>query len=283
MLVSVIIPTYNRAEMLSKAIGSVLVQSHSCLELIVVDDGSTDQTRDILQGIADPRVCCLSQEHQGVAAARNLGLEKASGDYIALLDSDDIWLPQKLSRQLEFTLQGGWMITQTEELWFRKGVRVNPGLRHRKRAGWIFEPSLELCLVSPSCVLFRRSLWQELGGFDPRLLAAEDYDFWLRCSLRYAVGLCPQGLVHRYAGHADQLSSKLIGIDLYRIYSLLKIHKELRLSSRQLQLVQKALQKKGHRYIQGCLKRGKLEEAERVSGLIRQKLQDVNPPELPAC
>ncbi|MFW6388347.1 MAG: glycosyltransferase family 2 protein, partial [Desulfohalobiaceae bacterium] len=150
MLVSVIIPTYNRGHWLPRAMYSVLEQSYSSLELIVVDDGSTDQTPSILQKIADSRFIYLRQQNQGVAAARNLGIKKAKGEYIALLDSDDLWLLQKLQMQLEFTLQGGWQITQTDELWFRQGVRVNPGLRQQKRAGWIFEPSLELCLVSPS-------------------------------------------------------------------------------------------------------------------------------------
>ncbi|MFP4391698.1 MAG: glycosyltransferase family 2 protein [Desulfohalobiaceae bacterium] len=273
MLVSVIIPTYNRGHWLPRAMYSVLEQSYSSLELIVVDDGSTDQTPSMLQKIADSRFIYLRQQNQGVAAARNLGIKKAKGEYIALLDSDDLWLLQKLQMQLEFTLQGGWQITQTDELWFRQGVRVNPGLRQQKRAGWIFEPSLELCLVSPSCALFHRSLWEELGGFDEGLLAAEDYDFWLRCSLHYPVGFCPLKLVHRYAGHADQLSGKLIGIDLYRIYSLLKIQGQERLSPRQRMLLQLCLKERLRRYRLGCLKRGKIEEAERVSDLARQALK----------
>ncbi|MGM0423780.1 MAG: glycosyltransferase family 2 protein [Thermodesulfobacteriota bacterium] len=277
MLVSIIIPTYNRGQVLSRAVFSVLAQSHTCLELIVVDDGSIDQTREMLQGIADPRFSYLWQQNQGVAAARNLGIEKARGKYIALLDSDDLWLPEKLRKQLYFTLQGGWEITQTDEAWFRQGVRVNPGLKQQKRAGWIFEPSLELCLVSPSCAMFSRRLWEELGGFDQRLLAAEDFDFWLRCSLYYPVGLCPQKLVHRYAGHEDQLSRKLIGIDLYRIYSLLKIQQEKRLSPRQKRLLQLNLKERVRRYRLGCLKRGKFEEAERISALARQGLQSLNP------
>lgn len=277
MLVSVIIPTFNRGQVLSRAVSSVLAQSHTCLELIVVDDGSTDQTARMLQEIADARFNYLWQQNQGVAAARNLGIEKSRGEYIALLDSDDLWLPDKLQKQLDFILHGGWQIAQTDEVWFRHGVRVNPGLRQLKRAGWIFEPSLELCLVSPSCAMFSRRLWEELGGFDERLLAAEDFDFWLRCSLYHPVGLYPQKMVHRYAGHQDQLSRKLIGIDLYRIYSLLKIQQKQRLSFRQRHLLQKNLHQRVRRYRLGCLKRGKFEEAERISALARQGLQSLNP------
>lgn len=266
-LVSVIIPTYNRAHTLKRAVDSVLAQTYSNLELIVVNDGSDDATSQMMTGICDPRLQVIEQANQGVAVARNTGISVSSGSYIAFLDSDDAWKEEKLAIQLAFTCCGGWEISQTEEIWIRKGRRVNPGLRHQKPSGWIFDPSLELCLVSPSCVLMSRKCWDDIGPFDPRLLACEDYDLWLRCATRYPIGLVPFPLATRFAGHADQLSAKTIGLDLYRITSLCSLLSTDQLSLCQRRLVEHHLRIKGKRYVQGCLKRGREEEAKRVLAL----------------
>ena len=263
-----ITPTRNRADFLPRAVHSVLTQTHSRLELVVVDDGSEDATHEYLSSVRDPRLRIISQTPQGVAAARNAGIAQSNGECIALLDSDDCWHARKLERQLAFTRSGGWQITQTEEIWVRNGRRVNPGKRHRKRSGWIFGPSLELCLVSPSCVLMTRRCFEHIGPFDTRLLACEDYDLWLRCTLFYPVGLVPFALTTRYAGHADQLSAKIIGLDLYRIISLNNLLKRPEISEEQRCLVQDQLDMKVTRYVQGCRKRGKEEEAKRILDLV---------------
>lgn len=273
LLISVIIPTYNRSHVLLRAVQSVLSQTHSRLELIIVDDGSEDVTLQAVSALQDPRIHLVYQEHQGVAAARNTGILQAKGEYIALLDSDDVWEPGKLEVQVSFTRQGGWDITQTEEIWIRHQQRVSPGLRHIKPSGWIFVPSLNMCLVSPSCVLMSRRCLDEIGLFDSRLFACEDYDLWLRCSLRYPVGLVPRHLVTRYAGHADQLSGKIIGMDLYRIMSLSTLLSRSDLTAEQRHMARMQLQSKGKRYIQGCLKRGKEEEAMRVREMIKTGLE----------
>ncbi len=269
-LISVIIPTYNRDSVLPRAVHSVLSQTHSHLELIVVDDGSEDQTAAFMNRVQDHRTQYVRQKQQGVAAARNAGVSMAHGEYIAFLDSDDVWDARKLEIQLAFIRSGGWDISQTEEVWIRNGRRVNPGLRHKKRSGWIFVPSLELCLVSPSCVLISRRCWEETGPFDTRLGACEDYDLWLRCALRYPVGLVPEYLVTRYAGHPDQLSGKIIGLDLYRIMSLCKLLKQSDFSPENRRWTETQLRVKGKRYVQGCLKRGKAEEAVRIRELMAQ-------------
>lgn len=273
LLISVIIPTYNRAHILLRAVNSVLCQTHSHLELIIVDDGSEDCTLKVVSALQDPRIRLVHQSHQGVAAARNAGILQAKGEYIALLDSDDAWERNKLEMQVSFTLQGGWSITQTEEIWIRHQQRVNPGLRHIKPSGWIFAPSLNMCLVSPSCVLMHCRCWDEVGLFDSRLLACEDYDLWLRCALRYPVGLVPRHLVTRYAGHADQLSGKIIGMDLYRIMSLSTLLSRSDLTPEQRHMTRMHLQDKGKRYIHGCLKRGKDDEAMRVQEMITKGLE----------
>ena len=267
MLISIVIPSFNRADQLIRAVRSVLAQTHTHLELIVVDDGSTDATQDRLSHIQDRRLRFLSQANQGVSRARNQGIGRTRGGVIALLDSDDLWLPRKLEKQLRFMREGGFEICQTDEQWIRQGRRVNPMQKHAKRAGWIFEPSLEVCLVSPSCVMFSRHCWETIGPFDESLPACEDYDLWLRCSLHFPVGFLPQPLVRKFGGHSDQLSRKIIGLDVYRLYSLLKIARTEALPADKRQALLSNLQMRVRRYVQGCLKRDKPEEAQRVIDL----------------
>ena len=266
--VSVIIPSYNRADVLGRAIASVLSQSWADFELIVVDDGSTDHTARVLAEFDDPRLTGMHQENKGVSAARNLGISASSGRYIALLDSDDYWLPEKLAVQLAFMRESGMEISQTDEIWIRGGVRVNPKNKHAKLAGWFLDRSLELCLISPSCVMFSRSLWAELGPFDVRLPACEDYSLWLRVGVRYPCGLIPDALTVKTGGHADQLSRKIIGLDLYRIYAMLDLVKTMQLTAEQEQIVRHALQERARLYAQGCIKYGKDEEALRIRELV---------------
>jgi glycosyltransferase involved in cell wall biosynthesis len=259
--VSVIIPTYNRGWIIREAVDSVLAQDFDDFELIVVDDGSTDNTREILEAY-DEAVIVLSLNNRGVSAARNRGVAKACAPLIAFLDSDDLWKPQKLSRQVEFfNANPEVLICQTEEIWIRNGVRVNPRRRHHKLSGMIFEASLALCLVSPSAVMVRKKLFDMVGLFDERLPACEDYDLWLRVSCRYPVHLLDDPLIIKRGGHADQLS-RAAGLDKYRIQSLKKIIDNGQLSESQHRAAARTLQKKCAVYAAGCRKRGRVEEAE---------------------
>ena len=267
--VSVIIPTYNRSWCLSEAIDSVLSQTFQDMELIVVDDGSTDQTPALLSRYAD-RLRVLRQTNRGVSAARNHGIQAAGGELIALLDSDDTWQPDKLARQVAFfDTHPDALICQTEEIWIRRGMRVNPKHRHRKPSGWIFEASLALCLVSPSAVMMRRELLQEMGGFDESLPACEDYDLWLRVSLRYPIHLIDAALVIKRGGHKDQLSRQH-SLDRYRIQSLGKIVDSERLTDDQSRAANAMLREKCRIYAAGCRKRGRLEEAKKYEALAAQ-------------
>jgi len=259
-LVSVIIPTYNRGWIVKEAIESVMAQDYRDFELIVVDDGSTDDTDDILNSYRGD-IMVFRQENQGVSAARNRGLSEASGRFIAFLDSDDLWLPQKLFRQIKFFNENpDAQICQTEETWIRKGIRVNPKKRHKKPWGMIFESSLALCLVSPSAVMIRRSLFEKVGGFDETLPACEDYDLWLRISCRYPVYLIETPLIIKRGGHNDQLSDSF-GLDKFRIKSLTKIIESGLLSKTQYEAAVKTLKEKCIIYAAGCSKRGRKEEA----------------------
>lgn len=270
--VSVIIPTYNRAWCLREAVDSVQGQEFRGFELIVVDDGSTDETPRLLQECGGS-IRVLRQMNRGVSAARNAGVAAARGEWIAFLDSDDIWLPSKLARQVAFFSRNPEaLICQTEELWVKNGLRVNPGQRHRKRGGMIFEPSLGLCLVSPSAVMLRRELFDVVGRFDERLPACEDYDLWLRISCRFPVGLIETPLIVKRGGHPDQLS-RARGLDRYRIASIAQLVSGGRLTADQRRAAVAVLKQKCRVYAGGCRKRGRWAEADRYDQLCHD-IQD---------
>ena len=258
--VSVIIPTYNRAWVIEEAIDSVLAQDYTEFELIVVDDGSTDHTSDVLDSYRNV-IKVFPQKNKGVSAARNRGIAEASGKFIAFLDSDDLWLPQKLTVQIEFFDQTpDALICQTDEIWIRNGLRVNPKKRHKKPSGMIFKPSLKLCLVSPSATMIHRGLFDRVGGFDETLPACEDYDLWLRISCRFPIHLIDTPLIIKRGGHDDQLS-KGTGLDKFRIKAIKKIIRSGLLSDDQRRVAVKTLKEKCNIYAAGCRKRGREEEA----------------------
>lgn len=222
MRVSVIIPTYDRADFLREAIASVLQQDYPHVELIVVDDGSRDGTAAVVSGFGTA-VQYLWQANRGVSAARNRGVATSAGDLIAFLDSDDLWLPSKVTAQVAyFEAHPDMQACHTDEIWMRRGVRVNERRIHRKQGGWQFLASLPRCLISPSAIMMRRTLWDRLGGFDETLPACEDYDLWLRLTAAVPVGFLPQRLVVKRGGHADQLSRRTPVLDRYRIRALEK-------------------------------------------------------------
>ena len=183
-VVSVIIPVFNRSLVITRAINSVLHQSFKNFELIVVDDGSTDETEIILSSfINSGAIHYFKQNNLGVSAARNLGASKAQGEWLAFLDSDDEWLVDKLQTQLDFfkinkTLQ----IAYGEELWIRNGVKVNKKIIHQKYGGWIFDKCIQQCFIAPSSVILKASLFLEMGGFDESFQVCEDYDLCLKIS-----------------------------------------------------------------------------------------------------
>lgn len=256
-LVSVIIPSYNRAWALKKAVDSVLDQDYKAFELIVVDDGSTDETQSLLKSYPAGAIKILHQPHSGVSTARNRGVAAAAGAFIAFLDSDDYWYPKKLSAQVAFFEKNpDALICQTEEIWIRNGRRVNPKAKHKKPSGMIFTPSLELCLISPSAVMMRKSLLAKVDGFDESLPACEDYDLWLRITCRYPVHLIETPLIVKTGGHEDQLS-RATGLDKYRIYALKKILQSDFLTPKQIQDAEAMLKKKCRIYADGCAKHGR--------------------------
>ncbi len=256
MNISVIIPVYNRAELVKKAVESVLAQTYPCHEIIVVDDGSTDEIK--IELTSQPCIKILRQENKGVSAARNLGIKNASGDWLAFLDSDDYWLPNKLEEQIKFHRQNpDILISQTDEIWIRNGTRINPNKDNIKVGGDIFEQSLERCMISPSAVMLRKDILDLVGMFDERLPACEDYDLWLRITGRHKVGLIPDKLVIKTGGHPDQLSKKYEAMDRFRVQSLEKLLAGDSLNNFQREAAETILNKKMKILMEGAKKRGK--------------------------
>lgn len=222
--ISVVIPTFNRAGPLETALKSVFGQTLAPHEVIVVDDGSSDDTHDRVTDAFGDRVRYLRQPNRGVSAARNTGIQQVTGNWIAFLDSDDAWLPDKLQQQVKaLRQQPGYRFCHTDEMWFRRGVRVNPMKKHQKTGGYIFERCLPLCVISPSSVLMHRDCFDDMGRFDESLPACEDYDYWLRYCSRYPVLYVDKPLLIKNGGHADQLSRRYWGMDRFRIQALLKL------------------------------------------------------------
>jgi glycosyltransferase involved in cell wall biosynthesis len=272
-MISVIIPTYNRASFLEEAIQSVLGQDYfvrngaSSFEFLVIDDGSTDNTKDIVKSFGN-KMKYHFQEHKGVSAARNLGLDLAQGGYIAFLDSDDLWKKEKISIQMSYMdAFPKTKVCYTEEIWMRRGIFVNPKKKHRKYSGWIFDRVLPLCLISLSSALFRSEVFVEIGEFDEELLACEDYDFGIRLALKYPVCFLPKPLIIKRGGHADQLSRKYWGMDRFRVKALEKTL-NLDLTPNQEMLVRQEIVRKSQILAIGFKKRNNKAEASKYLSLI---------------
>ena len=223
-MISVIIPVYNRRAIVGRAIRSVLAQTHQDWELIVVDDGSTDGSGDYIAAEFGDRVRLLRQQrNRGVSAARNRAIAAAGGQWLAFLDSDDEWLPQKLDKQLEALATSGLQVCHTEEIWIRNGVRVNQHKHHQKYGGRIFLQALPLCVMSPSSIIIHRQIFQDIGLFDEALPACEDYELFLRLTCRYQVVFVDEPLIRKYGGHDDQLSRLHYAMDRFRIKGIDRI------------------------------------------------------------
>jgi len=268
--VSIIIPTYNRVRFVGEAIESVLAQTFMDYELIIVDDGSTDDTKNILGKYGD-RITCIFQDNEGVSLARNRGIKEATAGYLCFLDSDDLWMERKLEIQLdEMKKNSDFLISYTDEIWIRKGVRVNPKKKHRKYSGDLFEKSLELCIISPSSVMINRELLDKVGVFDEELEVCEDYDLWLRITKDFPVYFINQPLIVKRGGHSDQLSHKYWGNDRFRVRAIEKLLEKNMMTENQKRLAVYEMKKKCEILMQGFIKRKKSKEAEYYQSIINK-------------
>lgn len=259
---SVIIPTYNRQHLCAIALKSVLDQSYEDFEVIVVDDGSTDQTGEVIMCSDDPRIKYLHQGNHGVSNARNRGIETSRGKFIAFLDSDDRWFPQKLERAK------AWIdrypdicIFHTDEIWYKKGRLLNQKKKHKKPSGYVYRNALPLCCIGISTAVVKRAVFEKIGLFDESLPACEDYDFWLRATQAFEVKLISESLTVKDGGRKDQLSSQW-GLDKHRIKALEKMLCSNTLDEREYNFTLAELEKKCQIYASGAKKRGRLKEAK---------------------
>ena len=259
--VSVIIPTYNRSAFLKSALESVNSQSYPIKEILVIDDGSTDQTVENLTPNFKS-VIFIRQENQGVSAARNTGIKKATGEWIALLDSDDLWTVGKIEKQIAHLRQNPKIkACHSGEEWVRNGKRVNIPTRLNKSNDGLFSRSLDRCIICPSSILIHRSVFKKIGIFDEDLPLCEDYDFWIRLLLHYEIGLVKEALVIKQGGHSDQLSTSTWGLDRFRVQSLEKILASEPLNPNQKIAILSAIARKADLLSKGFSKHEKREEA----------------------
>lgn len=268
MNVSVVIPCFNRKKTLSRSIDSVVNQTYKPSEIIIVDDGSTDGTRDFILN-SYPNIKYFFQPKKGVSSARNKGIRESSSDWVAFLDSDDEWLPQKLEKQInQLGKYSEIFISHTNEIWIRNGVRVNQMKKHQKYGGYIFDKCLDICRISPSSVLIHKRVLKDVGVFDEALQVCEDYDLWLRITSKYSVLFERELLIVKYGGHKDQLSKVKEGIEQFRIQSLEKILALNHLTEDQFIMTKNMLVRKLSIYAKGLEKRNKFDEL----ALVKKKI-----------
>ena len=269
--ISVIIPTYNRCDLLKRAINSVIKQTITPKEIIIVDNGSTDQTYQMVSSLF-PEINYFIEKKRGVSAARNKGILESKSKWIAFLDSDDTWKPTKLEKQMEYSVfnQDKYRIIHTDETWYRNKKFLNQLKKHKKSGGNIFKNSLQLCCISPSSVVLKKQIFEEYGLFDENLEVCEDYDMWIRITAKEEVGFLDSPLVLKYGGHSDQLSKKFWGMDRFRIKSLEKNLKNEHFSKSQKINVLDTLIEKLTIVSGGALKRGNKEIFKKYN----DKLQD---------
>lgn len=281
MHISVVIPSFNRRHTLERALDSVFTQTSAADQVILVDDGSSDASAELVAR-AYPQVEILRQRNLGVSAARNNGIAAAVHDWIALLDSDDSWLPQKIARiRAAHAQHQDYVLYHSDEIWMRRGVRVNPMNKHRKSGGWIFDRCLPLCAISPSASVIKKAVLQELGMFDRSLPACEDYDLWLRLCQRYPVHYLAEPLIVKYGGHEDQLSRRYPVMDRFRVRSLQRLLESGKLSPRQEAATVSMLRHKLDILLKGAHKYRNLELLDELEPL-RRRWQD-NRGRLPQC
>lgn len=266
--VSVIIPTYNREHCIMRAINSVFRQTFQNFDLWVIDDGSTDQTKDLLSDIQDKRFHYLKSINRGVSAARNIGIKESKGEWIALLDSDDEWLPDRLEKQIKIIKENPNIpLIHGEEIWMRKNKRINQKKIHQKFGGDIFERCLPLCLVSPSASLIRRDVLLEVGLFDEDFIVCEDYDLWLKITSKYEVGYVETPLIIKHGGHDDQLSAKYFAMDYYRIKALDRILKIRDLSEKRINAVKNMILRKSDILLRGYIKHNNMYDYDEIMSI----------------
>ena len=267
-LVSAIIPAYNRPDFLKTAVESVLTQDYPNLELILADDCSTADISEAVDLVKQNNQSYLRlPENSGPAAARNLAVQHSQGEYLAFLDSDDHWLPEKISKQVLFHQENPeYKISQCREIWYRNKKRVNPAKKHEMQSGNLFANAVDYCVISSSSIFMTKELYEFHGGYPEKYRICEDYALWLKITAQEQIGLVEEKLTVKHGGHTDQLSASEPALDRYRLEALLELNKD-NLSKEQQEIVDTAIKNKAKILYLGAKKRN-LPEAERYATLI---------------
>ncbi|WP_321777710.1 glycosyltransferase family A protein [Sulfurimonas sp.] len=268
MNVTVVVPTYNRYKVLKRALASIYLQTYQPKEVIVIDDGSTDETPQITKDF--PNIKYIYQKNAGVSSARNLGVKNAKYEWIAFLDSDDEWHEDKLQEHLDFhTNNQNIFMSYTDEKWIRNNKEVKIPIKYHKHGGEIFKECLSHCIIAPSATLIHKDLLNDIGVFDEDLEVCEDYDLWLRVSIKYEIGLIDKKLITKYGGDEDQLSMKYWGMDRFRVKALEKLL--IQASSKFETLIKNELIKKYSLLLKGAKKHDKIQEIN----IYEKRLEDL--------
>lgn len=206
-LISIITPTYNRADFLGEAIDSVLAQTFDDFELIVVDDGSTDNTSSLVKEYSDHRIRYFYQANQGQSVARNRALEKAKGEYICFLDSDNVWLENKLKKSLEvFKAHPKVDVVYADCILIDEDGNELSRKNMKRYSGLIAKYMIKDNCVSMNTTMTKRECFNRFGGFDEDCKVADDYDLWLRFSGHYNFHYISEYFVN-YRVMKNQISS----------------------------------------------------------------------------
>lgn len=265
--VAVVIPTFNRAHLLQRALDSVLAQTSKVSEIIVVDDGSTDDTERLVSKYirSHDNFRYIKQENKGVSAARNSGILASDSSWIAFLDSDDEWLPNKIELQSELIFEHRHLrVLHGNERWVRNGKFVNQMKKHLKSGGRIYQNCLERCLISPSAVMIHKEVFNKVGRFREDFPVCEDYDLWLKITSEYEVGFVEEPVITKYGGHADQLSRRFVAMDHWRIVSMLSMLDQGQLSNVERKATVEMIKYKSSILRQGYLKHGRHKEIKEL-------------------
>jgi glycosyltransferase involved in cell wall biosynthesis len=207
--ISVIVPTYNRQKYIVQCIDSLLAQTFKLYEILIVDDGSTDNTKSLIRQYRDERIRHIILTHTGLPSIpRNEGIQKASGEFIALCDSDDVWMPTKLETQMELMLKNGWNASSTDASIIGNGNERYFDNYHRKYANPIHEILWNNYVITSSIVIRSDYLHRQQFNTSPEFVGYEDYYLWLSISMHTPIEFINQPLVG-YRKHAESLSSKL--------------------------------------------------------------------------
>lgn len=271
-MVDIVIPFYNRKHLLKRAILSVERQTFKDWFLWLVDDGSTDGASEFIQKIFQRRLpfqIISSKKNEGVSAARNKGIRQGIREWVAFLDSDDEWLPEKLETQINYIENNpSFSFIHSNEIWLKENRVFPQKKKHKKKGGRIFKQSLPLCCISPSAALVKRSLLEDVGLFREDFPVCEDYELWLRITSHFSVGFVQKPLIIKHGGHSNQLSQKHKAMDYWRIKALQPFLQSALITEEEREAVRKILIQKCHILLRGYEKHKNFKNREETLNIL---------------